>query len=215
VLGSSVPDLGLGANCDLNHLILWNAILFVPDLVSGRKMAASFRMASLKRQRTNMNMNTNINEENGPPLDKRARSLPDTAIPNANTLALTNVNLNAVPIANANLYEDLPFDIKEFNDLLKKIMQKKNGAAYAFSNCEQVKVYLGHLHRSVPTAGAKAVSDKLTCNLNTDMFRLVKLQETIEKWGKARLPNAFKLGMMGGRRKIQRKTQRRKTRRNR
>jgi len=36
----SVPDLGLGANCDLNHLILWNAILFVLDLVSwnpGRK----------------------------------------------------------------------------------------------------------------------------------------------------------------------------------
>jgi len=25
----SVPDLGLGSNCHLNHLILWNAILFV------------------------------------------------------------------------------------------------------------------------------------------------------------------------------------------
>ena len=31
----SVPDLGLGANCDLNHLILWNAILFDPDLEPG------------------------------------------------------------------------------------------------------------------------------------------------------------------------------------
>ena len=31
----SVPDLGLGANCDLNHLILWNAILFVPNLEPG------------------------------------------------------------------------------------------------------------------------------------------------------------------------------------
>jgi hypothetical protein len=24
----SVPNLGLGANCHLNHLILWNAIIF-------------------------------------------------------------------------------------------------------------------------------------------------------------------------------------------
>ena len=29
----SVPDLRLGANCHLNHLILWNAILF--DLEAG------------------------------------------------------------------------------------------------------------------------------------------------------------------------------------
>ena len=163
-------------------------------------------------------MNTNINEENGPPPAKRAPPLPDInlkAIPNANTLALTNVNLNAVPIANANLYEDLPFDIKEFNDLLKKIINNQNQGAYAFFNCKQVKVYLGHLHRSVPSAGAKAVSDKLTCDLRTDYDRLVKLQETIDKWGKVRLPNAFKLGMMGGRRKTRRRTQRRKTRRNR
>ena len=160
-------------------------------------------------------MNKNINEENGPPPANRAPPLPDTAIPDENTEALTNVNLHAVPIANANVYEVLPFDIKEFNDLLKKIIQKRNGAAYALSNCDQVKVYLGHLHRSFPTAGAKAVSDKLTCNLSSDMFHLLNLQEKIDKWGKVRLPNAFKLGMMGGQRKTRRRTPRRKTRRNR
>ena len=68
-------------------------------------------------------MNTNINEENGPPPAKRAPPLPDInlkAIPNANTLALTNVNLNAVPIANANLYAPTMMVAERAADLIQE-----------------------------------------------------------------------------------------------
>ena len=38
VLGRSVENLRLGANCQLNHLILWNAILIDLDLKPGENL---------------------------------------------------------------------------------------------------------------------------------------------------------------------------------
>lgn len=115
------------------------------------------------------------------------------SVPNANTLKLTNRNLNAKPVVNMGF--DTPDFLDEFDALLTKIIRipsdkpTKRGMSihtkedYKNVFCDQIKSYLNLLYKYDPETEANKVSERLTCELDKDFNELniisAQLKETL------------------------------------